>query len=71
MWSDWVFQDILRNVSKDIRLTFYQKSPSPSVSIFQLTVQRSKKQKFPLAMGMKQETTQKPLAGKSWKFPVP
>lgn len=36
-----------------------------------LRVQKSKKQKFPLAVGLKQETTQKPSARGGWESPVP
>lgn len=55
---------------KNIKLSFHQKSPSSSVYESQLRVQRSKK-KFPLAVGLKQETTQKPSAGGGPEFPVP
>lgn len=65
-----LFQDILRSVHKDIKLSFHQKNPSPSVCVPQLRVQRGTKE-FPLAVGLKQETTQKPSAGGGREFPVP
>ena len=45
-------------------------STSSSMYVPQLRVQRSKK-KFPLAMGLKQKTTLKPLAEGGREFPVP
>lgn len=55
---------------KDIKFSFHQKSPSSSVRVPQLRVQRGKKE-FPQAVGLKQETTQKPSAGGGREFPVP
>lgn len=54
-----------------MRFSFNQKNPSSSVCESQLIVQRSEKQKFPLAVGLKQETTQKPSAEGGREFPVP
>lgn len=55
---------------RDIRFSFSQKNPFSSICESWLIVQRSKKQKFPLVVGVKQETTQKPSAGGGREFPV-
>lgn len=71
------FSEYIKKCTQDIKLPSDQKNPSSSMCVSQLRVQKSKKQKFPLAVGLKQETTQKPSAeeagspqfpGTEWTF---